>query len=160
MTIWLHGLYPPRLAATPPCKQRGRAWIAKLLHSLARGRCPKDGGEWIKKTQNKTVPLGKEGQRGGALLATTGALAPQRSADRPAKRREFKKNKLHTVFLDASTSLSMTNWIHRLYPPRLAATPPCKQRGELGMGRTSTRENESLLKIHIIDLNKYILQKT
>ena len=37
------------------------------------------------------VPLREEGQRGGALLATTGALAPQRSADRPAKRREFKE---------------------------------------------------------------------
>ena len=34
-----------------------------------------------------TVPLCEEGQRGGALLATTGALAPQRSAFRPAQRR-------------------------------------------------------------------------
>ena len=33
----------------------------------------------------KTLPLAQEGQRGGALLATTGALAPQRSAARPAQ---------------------------------------------------------------------------
>ena len=36
---------------------------------------------------NKKLSLfRKEGQRGGALLATTGALAPQRSAVRPQRR--------------------------------------------------------------------------
>ena len=49
----------------------------------------------IIKSKNNTVPLSEEGQRGGALLATTGGLAPQRSADRPAKRREFDKQ-LHS----------------------------------------------------------------
>ena len=55
-------------------------------------------GSGLKNNQNKTVPLREEGQRGGALLATTGALAPQRSADRPAKRREFKKQTSYSIF--------------------------------------------------------------
>ena len=70
------------------------------------------------------------------------------------------KTTLHSEFLDASTSLSMTIWIHRFYPPRLAATPPCRQRGEPEWdeqvrARTSHGQTSILL-----TLNKYILQKT
>ena len=62
------------------------------------------------------------------------------------------KTTLHPEFLDASTSLSMTIW--------LAATPPCKQRGEPEWDeqvreRTSHGQTSILL-----TLNKYILQKT
>ena len=66
-------------------------------------------------------------QRGGALFATTGALAPQRSADRPAKRREFKNNV--TIFPT---------------PTRLRRTPSCS-RGRIIHTTTHQHPQLSLL---------------